>query len=280
MSLRRKIAVRYIKTKFKLLSALSKRKAAEQAFDLFCTPQVLYKKEPAAIFSKAEKLHFSFEGYTISGYRWNPSDKKVLILHGFSSTILNFDHFVKPLIKKGYEVLAFDAPAHGASTGKRINVVLYKEFIEKVYELYGPIKSFIAHSLGGLSLALALEDIQHDETYRVALIAPATETTTSIDFYFNLLKLDKGVRKEFDALIEEVSGGHTPDWFSVRRAAKHIKAQVLWLHDEVDELTPWSDARKVQEADYPNFHFIVTKGLGHRRIYRDKKMVDRVIDFF
>src|SRR5215212_1427487 len=128
MHLAQRLVLKYVQTKLKLLSSLSKRKAAEKAFQLFCTPQHRNKKKLPPVFEKAEKLQFLFEGNMVRGYRWNhPSDKKLLILHGFESSVVNFDRYINPLIKKGYEVLAFDAPAHGRSTGKTFNALLYKE---------------------------------------------------------------------------------------------------------------------------------------------------------
>jgi esterase/lipase len=279
MRFRQKLILKYIITKFKLLSTLSKRKAAEKAFQLFCTPQYRNKKKLPRVFEQAENLHFTFHGSVIKGYRWNhPAEKKALILHGFESSVINFDRYVKPLIKKGYEVLAFDAPAHGRSTGRMINALLYKEFIVTVCNKYGPIQSFMGHSLGGLAISLAIEEMKHDKDWKVALIAPATETTTAIDTYFKFLKLDGEVRKEFNKVIQDISG-HKPEWFSVARAVKHIKAQVLWAHDKNDDMTPFSDVEPVIEAHYPNIHFMVTEGLGHRRIYRDNKVSKAVIDF-
>ena len=279
MRLSQKIVIGYIRTKFKLLSALSKRKAAVKAFQLFCTPQHRNKKKLPRIFEQAEKLHFSFHGATVRGYRWNAgAERKALILHGFESSVVNFDRYVKPLTKKGYEVLAFDAPAHGRSSGRTINVLLYKEFIETICNNYGPVQSFMAHSLGGLALSLAVEGMKHTKDWRLALIAPATETTTAIKTFLNFLQLDDGVRKEFNKVILELSG-HKPEWFSVARAAKHLKAQVLWAHDKDDNMTPFSDVEPVIGANHPNFQFMITEGLGHRRIYRDNKVAKAVVDF-
>ncbi|HET7898242.1 MAG TPA: alpha/beta hydrolase, partial [Flavisolibacter sp.] len=130
MSLAKRLALSYIRTKLNLLGKVSKRKAAEQAFQIFTTPPSRVKKDLPVIFKKAEKLTFSFHGVKIVGYRWNaPKEKKVLILHGFESSVLNFDKYISPLLKKDYEVLAFDAPAHGGSGGKIINAVDYKNFI-------------------------------------------------------------------------------------------------------------------------------------------------------
>ncbi|HVE61124.1 MAG TPA: hypothetical protein VNA26_04850, partial [Chitinophagaceae bacterium] len=64
-------------------------------------------------------MNFEFDKYRIQGYCWNGnSEKKILILHGFESSIVNFDRYVKPLINLGYCVMGFDAPAHGKSSGK------------------------------------------------------------------------------------------------------------------------------------------------------------------
>jgi len=35
----------------------------------------------------------------------------------------------------------------------------------------------------------------------------------------------------------------------------------------------------VKEANYPNVEFVITKGLGHRRIYRDNKVVKAIVEF-
>jgi pimeloyl-ACP methyl ester carboxylesterase len=279
MKLKQKIAVGYVKMKFKMLSLFSTTKAAEEALDLFRTPQRRAKKQPSAIFNEAEQLEFALENNSIHGYRWNKgASKRVLIIHGFESSIVNFEQYVRPLIRKGYEVLAFDAPAHGKSGGKTISAPLFAKMITTIYENFGPIHSFIAHSFGGLALSLALENINHDENYKVVLIAPATETKTAIDQFFDLLQLNNAVRKEFDILIAEL-GGYPAEWYSVHRAVKNIKAQILWLHDEDDLQTPINDALRVKQENLPNVIFIITKGLGHRRIYRDHKVMQQIVAF-
>src|SRR6186713_1547868 len=111
MKLSQRLALSYIRAKFTLLSSISKKKAAEKAFELFCTPQRRNKKALPKVFEQAEALHFTMDGIRIQGWRWNyPADKKLLIMHGFESSVTNFDRYIRALIKKGYEVLAFDAP--------------------------------------------------------------------------------------------------------------------------------------------------------------------------
>jgi pimeloyl-ACP methyl ester carboxylesterase len=187
--------------------------------------------------------------------------------------------YIQGLLNKEYEVLAFDAPAHGISDGESINALEYRDFIIHIHEKYGPVQSYIGHSFGGLAIPLAIEKIPHDESYRLALIAPATETTTTINRYFKLLRLnDKKVREHFENYIMEI-GGNPTSWYSVSRAMQHIKAGVIWAHDKNDPVTPIEDALKVKEQNYPNIKFVITNGLGHNLIYRDKKVVDEVVDF-
>lgn len=270
----------YIRAKFKMLTVVSKRLAAEKAFELFCTPFMKSRIRTPVIFEQAEKLSFQLNGLKVKGFRWNhPQPHKVLILHGFGSAAHKFHHYISPLIEKGYEVLAFDAPAHGLSEGTRINAVQYCQMIEEVIKLYGPVQGFLAHSFGGMALSLALEKMPHTPQMRIALVAPATETSTAVESAFKLLQLnDAEVRREFEAIIFENSG-QTTEWFSIKRAMQNIKADVLWLHDEEDEITPVADALKVRDKNFKNIQFVITKGLGHRKIYGDQAVKKQVLEF-
>src|ERR1041385_5477629 len=204
MKLMQKVAVSYLRIKFKLLSLFSTKTAAASALDLFRTPQTRNTKLPSRIFDKAEKLQFDIEGVNVHGYSWNHNVmKKVLIIHGFESSIVNFDHFVFPLMDKGYGVLAFDAPGHGRSGGTTISAPLFANMITMICEKYGPVQSFMAHSFGGLTLSMALENMEHNEGSKVVFIAPLTELKTAAESFFHLLKLDEKVQKEFDKLITD-----------------------------------------------------------------------------
>lgn len=224
-------------------------------------------------------MQFKLNDSMVKGWRWNhPGDRKVLIIHGYESSVTNFDRYVRLLIKKGYEVLAFDAPAHGRSGGKKINAPLYKKLILEINKKYGPVQSYMAHSFGGLAVSLALEEISHTNDYRLVLIAPATETTTAVNSFFKFLQLDPALKIEFEKIIIKATG--VPyEWYSIRRAMKHIRAKVLWFQDEEDDVTPLSDVLKVKAENYPHIEFVFTNGLGHRRIYRDNEVIKSIIDF-
>ena len=132
-----RIYLQYLRTKFKTISKLAPITAGRMAFDLFCTPYPKYKKRKApAIFHHAIKRKVVLTDQTkIHGFEWLPSkpnDQTVLIAHGYGSYAYKFEHYIAPLLKMGYRVLAFDAPAHGQSEGKHIHVVVYQEAIQKI----------------------------------------------------------------------------------------------------------------------------------------------------
>jgi pimeloyl-ACP methyl ester carboxylesterase len=280
MKITQKIALTYIRSKFQVLAAVSSVKAANSAFTLFCTPYQKSRKKATAIFGKGEAIEFSLQGNTVRGFRWNNgAGRRVLILHGFSSCVYNFDKYISIFVQKGYEVLAFDAPAHGRSSGKTVNAVMYKDMIVSVNQLYGTVNSYLAHSFGGIALSLAMEELPHDDNVNIALVAPATETVTAVNHAFAMLGLNNPkVRAYFDDIIYQLSG-HETAWFSIRRAAKNISASILWIHDEEDTVTPLADALKVRDDRLPNIQFVITKGLGHQKIYRDATTRNMIANF-
>ncbi len=126
---------------------------------------------------------------------------------------------------------------------------------------------------------MALAEIKHDANYRVVLIAPATETTTALDQFFKFIHItDKEVRDEFEKIITKMSGQQV-SWFSIRRTLQKIKAKILWLHDEDDKITPLKDVFAIKKEAHTNIRFVITKGLGHGRIYRDAEAGKAIIDF-
>ena len=279
MKLIQKITIAYIRARFALLAAFSAKKAAQAAYKLFCTPQKKTVLPLTPLFTAADPLSFNIDGVTINGFRWNKGgSKRVQVVHGFESASQNFEPYIRGFLDKGYEVLAFDAPAHGLSGGRQITLPLYIKILEEIYHRYGPIQSYLAHSLGGLALVHFLETLPADTSIRLALVAPATESATVVNQFFKLLKLGQPVRKAFDDIILQTSGS-TPEYYSIPRAIAQMNIPVLWVHDHDDTITPIKDVQPLIDKKYPHIQFLLTEGLGHRRIYRDEQVIKAITAF-
>lgn len=282
MKVAQRIVLGYYRNKFKTLALLSPRKAAEEAFKLLCTPYSRRKNIIPAppVFKQAENLSFTLAGNTIRGFRWKPKShngKQVLICHGFDSSSYKFEKYITGLLDLGFGVLAFDAPAHGTSTGKTVNAQEYQQAVTKIYNDFGPIAGFIAHSFGAMAVALAIEKIEGNEHKRLVLIAPATETVRLISTFFSYIPVSQKIRIEFDKLIEE-KGGNPASWFSVSRVLQQITTPTLWVHDRKDTITPFEDMQHLVEKKLPHIDFEITEGLGHS-LYNDEKVRERIIAF-
>jgi predicted alpha/beta-fold hydrolase len=175
MKFRQRIALGYYRTRIKTIGLVSPHRAALLAFDLFSNPfKSNAKRNVPAIFHKAIPLTIQLNQFSIHGFQWKsnqPDAKKILIAHGFGSYAYKFESYVVALLKQGFEVLAFDAPGHGSSEGKRINALLYRDMILVINKQFGPLYGIIAHSLGGLAASLAMEQIKKDTPAKLILIA-------------------------------------------------------------------------------------------------------------
>ena len=283
MKLAQRLLIGYYKTKLKTIGILSPRKAAEAAFQLFCTPfsRKKKRKEPP-IFHKAEKLSFKMDGSVIRGFRWkaeHPNGKTILICHGFSSYAYKFEKYVSPLKKEGFDVLAFDAPAHGNSDGKLINAAIYKKAILETEKQFGPVYGIMGHSLGGLAASLAFEELSNNQNRKLVLVAPATETQRALDNFFAIIPVDEKVKQAFEQMIREMANKPV-SYYSVSRVVKNIRSGVFWIHDRHDTICPFEDVKPVLSLNLPHVKFLITEEMGHSKVYKDNKVCSEIVHFF
>lgn len=281
LSKKQKLFIQLYKTKFKTISIFSKQKAAESLFKLFCTPYSgKVKRKAPPFFKRANALNFVYEGNTIRGWQWIPNNcngKKVLVAHGFDSCCYKSEAIIHKLFLTGFEVLAFDALAHGESDGKTANVKQYGECIKMIDEKFGKLYAIAGHSFGGLATCLIVEKtLPHIE--KIVLIAPAVETTRAIDNFFKFLKMPIELKPFLEHYILDQSG-NKPEYYSVTRALNNVPSKVLWVHDEKDFICPIEDLKPTQEKNHPHVEFYITSGLGHNVIYRNPNVLQKIAFF-
>lgn len=275
--------LQYLRTKFKTLAMVSPPIAGKIAFDLFCTPYPKYKKRKApAIFHQARALSVTLsEGIQLKGFEFSPpksNQQTVLICHGYASFGFKFEQYIAPLLKMGYRVLLFDAPGHGLSEGKYINIVIYSNAIQELIHSVGPVDHFIGHSLGAITLAMLAENISNPEQHKFVLIAPATKTSTTFENYFNMMHFSSEIRKAFMEVV--LSRTKRPiTHFEADRAISNYKGPVLWVHDEEDRVCPYKDLINFKQIAPNNIKFLITKGLGHNKVYKTQEVIDKIMAF-
>lgn len=205
----------------------------------------------------------------------------VYLMHGWGGRRAQLDPLVEPLLWAGHRVIAFDAPGHGDSDpgpfgpGKGL-LTDFAGALGAVIAVGGPAHAVIAHSLGAAATSVAVLDGL--EVGRVALIAPMADPTPYTYEFARALGFGERIRAGFIRRLERRVGRPMSDFEIPRRlkaTAQHLPPALI-LHDRLDKEVHFGDGETLAAA-WPGSAFIVTEGLGHRRIMRDPVIIEKLV---
>jgi pimeloyl-ACP methyl ester carboxylesterase len=262
----------------KFLSFISTKLAVQFAARLFTSP-IKHKIPKREIGmdrnSRQEMLMIPSLQKKIVVYRIGVSLKKILLVHGWSGRGTQLVKFAEVFQKLGYQIVSFDAPAHGKSSG---NTTLMPEFIESILEIdkqFGPFEAAIGHSLGGISLLNAVKE--GFQIKRLAIIGSGDIVKDIIDDFVQKLALNPKISDLLRIHFEKKSS-RTMDSYSSHHAAKSVSIPVLVIHDEGDDEVPVSCAHHIHQ-NLKNGELLITQNLGHRKILGDTNVIQKTIHF-
>jgi len=221
---------------------------------------------------------YSIVGRNISVLRWGASTPGyILLMHGWSGRAAQLGSFVNPINSKGLGVISFDAPGHGLSDGRSTNIYQIANVVNELVKKYGTPKAIIAHSFGGMAAALAIRKYQITTKKLVAISCPKDPYYLMKGFreYLNLNDqvMDIFNQKLFNEFSETIY-----DDISAENNLLQTSVDLLIVHDKEDKVVSWKQSDKLHSS-LPGSTVLYTQGLGHSRILRDKKVIDRILDF-
>lgn len=261
---------------FNTLAFLNPKLLAKKGFILFCNPMARpVKKHQLTFLEEGKNSVINYKNQKIQTYRWGNGFKKVLMIHGWASHTFRWKSYIENLIDNDFTVYAFDAPAHGLSSGKMLHVVLYTEIIDLMIQSNKEIENIISHSIGGFATTYWLyKNKDHNIKNTVIMGAPG-EAKDFFDFYQNILGLSNKARK---IIVKEFTQSldNEPSYFSTSKFAKEIETNCLIIHDKEDKDTNPNYSIRLNE-NWTNSQLILTEGLGHN--LKSKKLEEKVIDF-
>lgn len=248
-------------TYFNGLAVLSKQRAAARAFKLFCTPRkgkVLPHQEDYLNEAKSELVQVG--EIRLQTYHWKGQKETVLLTHGWESNVFRWRNLIGFLQEEGYNIIAFDAPAHGNSSGNVLHVPLYSQCIQVLTEKYTP-KHLIGHSMGGMTTLY--HQYLHPNTFveKIVTLGSPSDLNDIMTHYQNLLQFNTRVLEGLDDYFFERFNFRIPD-FSSAKFVQHIPKKGLLVHDVEDTIAPFRASEKVH-AHWENSVLLPTKGLGH-----------------
>ncbi len=259
---------------FKLLSILSPYLAAKLALRLFVRPM----RKARVI----EEMEFLTTGKQITfqsqrkARTWG-TGPTIWLIHGWESRGSTFINLIPLLVEKGFQVIAWDAPAHGDSPGKTNSVPYNAEClsIDMSEQLFTKSVAIIGHSFGGATLAV-LSKI-HKMPKKVVIISAPTRIVNVFSRFAKMIKLGNKAIQYFIKLSEKESDYTFIDVSLTTNDISKV-SDVLVIHDRCDDVIPYGDFEVLKET-WQSGKFIATEHLGHRMTIKDPTIIKTIVNF-
>lgn len=259
----------------RMFAMLAPQRAADWFEQALLTPRTAPELDVPGPLAPHTVLRLPYGKGWLGVRTWGESGPAVLLLHGWGGSSGSFGALVDPLVAAGHRVVACDFPAHGSSDGRLTNLIECAGAALQTGQTFGPLAAIVTHSFGGAAAALA---IAHGLTAgRVAMIAPPVgirELSTPVADRVGL------PRQVSDLMFERFAARLRFSWDELRtdRLMARFAAPVLVIHDEEDDVVPWSHGAAVARA-VPVGRLLTTAGLGHRGPLIEPGIIRTIVEF-
>lgn len=256
----RKFLPKVIGLKLSSLFLIRPNSALNKAFILFCSPRRgRVKPEQKAFLTTAKREKIKIDHCLVQSYHWKGEKETILLVHGWESNTHRWQQLIEKLQEVGYNVVAFDAPAHGDSSGKLFNIPLYSKYMTAFVEKHRP-DYIIAHSIGAMT-TMYQQHGHPEKSEKIILLGSPADMGFIIDGFQNILRLSPRFMEALKAyFIKEV--GHDIKDFSIQNFTAINQQKGLLIHDVYDKIVPYSAAKTIHE-NWENSNLITTEGAGH-----------------
>lgn len=262
----------------KICAFISTKLATKFAARIFTTPikhKVPKREYEMDLKSVQKNIVIPSIGNKIVTYHYGQSERKILLVHGWSGRGTQLFKIAEELLQNGFSTISFDAPAHGKSEGK---TTIMSEFIASILEIekqFGPFEIAIGHSLGGMSVLNAVKDGL--KVNKAIVIGSGDIVQDILDEFILKLKLKKEFSERLKLFFEDKYQLKMDD-FSAYRASQKIKIPVLVIHDNDDPEVPAKAGIHIHE-NLENGSLFLTEGLGHRKILGNQNVIKKILEF-
>ncbi|RTY88583.1 alpha/beta fold hydrolase [Flavobacterium sp. RSP15] len=262
----------------KLISFISPKLITLFAAKLFTTPikHKIPKRELEMDRNSIQKLiSIPAIGKEVVVYEYGKSDKKILLVHGWSGRGTQLFKIADELLKAGYSTISFDAPAHGKSPGKTTIMVDFIDTILEIEKQFGPFEAAIGHSLGGMSVLNAIK--KGLKVNHAVVIGSGDVVEDIIDDFVAKLQLKPNVSTLLRLHFEK-KYGEKMNSYSAFLAAKETAIPILVIHDNLDPEVSVKAGIHIHKY-LKNGELLLTDGLGHRKILGNLKVIEKTVQF-
>ena len=266
---------------FRVVSAVSPALAARLAMQLFLTPLARRIAPGEARFlATARPLRLAVPSGQLHAYVWEadtPGAPTVLLVHGWISHAARMAELVRALRARGLRVVAFDAPAHGRSSGRQADLQSFRAAINTVIAACGPVHGVLAHSFGALTTSLWLAEDRPASVRAVVLVGMMRDAGYVFESFALMMALRADVLARFRTLFRNRYGIY-PEELSTTGLVRRVPLPVMVVHGETDELVPAAHATEIAAQLYDG-QLLIAPLLGHGAPLRDPATVAQITEF-
>lgn len=244
------------------------------------TRQMKVRESDRVTHDAARRESIRIGGHDVVTYQWGAGARAALLMHGWDGRASQFATLVRDLIAEGWRVVAFDAPAHGDSSGRRTDARDWVAAARHLAASEGPFELVIGHSFGGFaSLAAVREGVQ---ARRMVTISAAGSVQAFHDEFERMLRLSPRASAAFERAFHRRLGISREEGIARFDSVTHPlppEVELLIVHDEDDPRVTIENAHALHRAHGERARLLVTQGLGHNRILGADRVLDAVIAF-
>lgn len=256
-----------------ILSFISPSLTANIAINRFSKPRRFPRSEQEmAIFKRGRQFEFqSGRIANIWGENGNSDQELVLLVHGWESRGTTFYKLIDALIAQNFKVIAWNAPAHGASPGDKTQIFDMAKALQQDMKTHNLApKAMVGHSMGGVIINLLHKYITLPQN--ITIISSPTNMRPIFQKLFKKYKISE---RAIQLVLKQIDtfGEFTLDEISLVNSDLDLTKNILVVHDEDDKEIPFSEFLRLQLL-WKNADFHATQGLGHRRILRDTALAN------
>ena len=219
------------------------------------------------------------DGNALQCYAWGKKDAPtVLLVHGWSTNARSMSHLIDALLQKGYRAVSYDALRHGKSKAKRADLADWANCVHSVLARIGHVRCIAAHSFGAAAVTLASKRGLNSD--KLLFFAPIQDVVSIAERFAQKLCIPHNIVKAMQAYTwnqnRENFKTYGKDWEDLFNASCHLPTLVF--HDQDDSFVPIAHSHRLCRR-WPWAELVTTKGLGHRKILDDEKVIAKSIDF-
>lgn len=246
---------------------------------LFSTPQTKKVRQREVVVLKGA-LHKKLKivNHDIQVYEWGKGDQIAYLLHGWEGNGGSMGAFVSPLSQLGYKVVTFDGPAHGKSSGKTANMMLFAKVFNGLSEEYGPADIIIAHSFGtGVALLSAVE--YNIRPKAIALLSGTNKIEDIFVEFSRLMNLNEQQEADLFEYIKGYYGIDAKKMIMNNYAKESGIEKALLIHDRGDKVIPYSNTEALAE-NWSAAKIFPVENTGHYKMLWAPAVINATINFF